>query len=101
MSNNRLAVFAIVVGLAAAAYLYRRMSAPAVAPVQAKAAAAGAGGQFKINQGTSLVESFSSEVANGALPGQPGYGWKYYNNGTSIDPQGNYYFQVEKVWSPQ
>lgn len=38
-------------------------------------------------------QSWNSEIPNTALPGQPGWGWKYYTNGTSIDPQGRYYFQ--------
>lgn len=40
------------------------------------------------------------EVANSALPGQPGYGWSYYDNGTAISPDGEYYFNGELVWSP-
>lgn len=26
-------------------------------------------------------------------------GWRYYENGTAIDPSGNYYFQGQKVYS--
>lgn len=27
-------------------------------------------------------------------------GWKYYNDGTAIDPSGSYYADGKKVWSP-
>ena len=33
-------------------------------------------------------------------PGQAGYGWQYFDNGTTISPQGEYYFGGEKVWAP-
>jgi hypothetical protein len=33
-------------------------------------------------------------------PGQAGYGWQYFDNGTSIAPTGEYYFGGEKVWAP-
>ncbi len=26
-------------------------------------------------------------------------GWRYFDNGTSIDPNGNYYFNGQPVWS--
>ncbi len=26
-------------------------------------------------------------------------GWRYYDNGTAIDPNGDYYYQGQKVWS--
>ena len=40
-----------------------------------------------------------NQIINSALPGQIGYGWDYFSNGTVIDPQGNYYFMGKKVWS--
>jgi hypothetical protein len=39
-------------------------------------------------------------LTNPALPGQEGYGWKYYSDGTVIDPSGQYYQDGELVWSP-
>lgn len=39
-------------------------------------------------------------VANPAQEGQPGYGWRYYTDGTAIDPSGSYYYKGEKVWTP-
>jgi hypothetical protein len=38
------------------------------------------------------------QIINPSLQGQPGYGWRYFTDGTAIDPQGNYYFQGTKVW---
>lgn len=37
----------------------------------------------------------------GILPGQPGYGWRYFEDGTAIDPAGNYYSGGVVVWSPR
>lgn len=42
----------------------------------------------------------SAEIFNTALPGQPGWGWKYYTDGTAIGPDGTYYLNGTKVWSP-
>ncbi|SHL44835.1 hypothetical protein SAMN05216428_102437 [Nitrosospira sp. Nsp11] len=41
-----------------------------------------------------------TEILNQALPAQPGYAWKYYSDGTSISPEGNYYHNGALVWSP-
>lgn len=43
--------------------------------------------------------SYATEVANTAGVDDPGYGWKYYNDGTAIDPSGNYYFQGDLIYS--
>lgn len=40
------------------------------------------------------------EIVNDDLPGQAGWGWNYYDNGTAIGPDGAYYFQGERVWAP-
>jgi len=43
------------------------------------------------------------EVLNQALPGQDGWGWRYYNdgsNGVAIAPDGGYYLNGELVWRP-
>jgi hypothetical protein len=40
------------------------------------------------------------ETPNNSLPGQIGYGWKFFDNGTQIDPQGRYYFDGEVVYDP-
>ena len=40
------------------------------------------------------------EIANTALPGQEGYGWRYFDNTTVIDPQGRYYYDGQLVYDP-
>jgi hypothetical protein len=40
------------------------------------------------------------EIFTGALPGQPGYSWRYFTDGTVIDPSGAYYKDGALVWSP-
>lgn len=35
---------------------------------------------------------FAKLLKNDTLPGQPGYGWKYYTDGTAISPDGSKYF---------
>lgn len=41
------------------------------------------------------------EIANpAAKPGDPGWGWKYYSDGTAISPEGKYYYQGEEVYDP-
>lgn len=32
--------------------------------------------------------------------GDPGYGWQYFSDGTTISPSGEYYYNGELVWSP-
>lgn len=43
---------------------------------------------------------YVTEIANSALPGEPGYGWRYFSDGTVIDPAGNYYSNGVLVYSP-
>jgi hypothetical protein len=43
----------------------------------------------------------ATEIPNTALPGQTGYGWKYYSDGTAIGPDGKYYYKGELAWSPE
>ena len=42
-----------------------------------------------------------TEIANTAGEGEEGFGWKYYSDGTVIDPDGNYYRNGKMIWSPQ
>ena len=42
----------------------------------------------------------TTEIENTAAPGSPGYGWKYYSDGTSISPEGKYYYQGSEVYDP-
>lgn len=62
--------------------------------VQSKNKSAGATGT-----GTrSTVDNFVDEIFN--AKGTPfENGWRYYENGVAIDPQGNYYQDGKKVWS--
>lgn len=39
-------------------------------------------------------------IENTAQPGEEAYGWRYFTDGTSIDPSGNYYRGDELIWSP-
>lgn len=57
----------------------------------------GYGTAGSLNNGGSLPVT---EVNNTAMPGQNGYGWRYFSDGTVIDPQGNYYVDGAMVWSP-
>lgn len=41
-----------------------------------------------------------SELVNTASQGDPGYGYRYFSDGTTIDPQGSYYFQGQKIYDP-
>lgn len=51
------------------------------------------------NAGTSGSpdQNWTVEIPNNALPGQPGWAWRYYSNGTAIDPEGRYYFNGVRV----
>jgi hypothetical protein len=42
----------------------------------------------------------TKEVTNTAAEGEPGFGWKYYTDGTAISPDGVYYYKGKEVWSP-
>lgn len=42
--------------------------------------------------------SYVDAVTNNALPGQPGYGYSYFEDGTVIGPDGSYYYQGVPVY---
>lgn len=45
--------------------------------------------------------SGTTEIFNPSKPGDESYGWKYYSDGTVIDPSGQYYDSSgSMVWSP-
>lgn len=46
-------------------------------------------------------DKIPTEVVNAATEGQPGYGWRYFSDGTAIDPNGNYYYQGQQVYSSE
>ena len=50
--------------------------------------------------GSGGAEGGPTLIANPATEGQPGYGWRYYTDGTAIAPTGEYYYKGEKVWTP-
>lgn len=41
-----------------------------------------------------------TQISNSALPGQHGWAWTYYSDGTAISPDGQYYLNGQLVWSP-
>ena len=64
-----------------------------------------------LNQGRALADrlfknqqqpnvSGVSLIDNPAQEGQEGFGWKYYSDGTVIDPYGQYYQDGKLIWSP-
>lgn len=48
----------------------------------------------------STAPTTGTEITNTALPGQEGYGWQYFSDGTVIDPSGQYYQNGQLVYSP-
>lgn len=44
--------------------------------------------------------AWTTEINNPALPGQIGYGWRYFSDGTAIGPDGTYYRKGEAIYSP-
>lgn len=50
-----------------------------------------------LNQGGTVPVT---EINNATVPGDNGYGWRYFSDGTVIDPSGNYYVNGAIVWSP-
>ncbi len=77
-----------LVAIAAGLYIiYRLWQQRAAAPRPATTTTAAAGGATNITPA-------------GTLPGQPGYGWQYFSDGTAIAPDGSYYSSGVKVWDP-
>lgn len=52
------------------------------------------------NWQTIMPVGTTTEIANDDLPGQAGYGWKYYSDGVAIGPDGTYYKDGVQVWMP-
>jgi hypothetical protein len=46
-----------------------------------------------------VKSAFTSEIDNSALPGQTGYGWRYFSDGTAISPEGTYYKNGKMIYS--
>ena len=62
----------------------------------ANANSAGAGTGTILNQSNKV-----NAIGNTALPGQAGWGWSYFTDGTAIGPDGKYYFQGTEVYDPK
>lgn len=58
------------------------------------------GGLFGTRTTSAAPPTQTRAINNDDLPGQPGYGWKYYSDGTSIAPDGSYYSGGNMVWAP-
>lgn len=53
------------------------------------------------SNGTVLNQSNKvNAVNNTALPGQSGWAWQYFTDGTAISPTGAYYYQGQEVYDP-
>jgi hypothetical protein len=76
-SDTLVIVAAALGGVALVAYLTRKAAPNAAKPPTSSA------------PNSSAVKT--QEIPNTALPGDAGWGWHYYTDGTSIDPAGNYY----------
>ena len=49
---------------------------------------------------TSTGAARATAIPNPALPGQSGWGWQYFTDGTSIGPDGRYYQGGAEVYNP-
>lgn len=89
---------AIVYGFAAFAawFAWRSMGKPGMA--SASGIFDVLAGQRK-DSGANVAQNTQkiTEVLDGS-GGQFSNGWRYFTDGTSIDPQGNYYLNGQKVW---
>lgn len=63
---------------------------------QQRQAAAGAPG----SSSSGLPAGAPTSISNSALPGQPGYAWQYFSDGTAIGPDGSYYLNGQKIYDP-
>ena len=88
MKNDTLVILAAAgVGL----WLVSRMTQTKVSTAQA----------MNLNNGGQVnVPGYTKAIFNSALPGQEGFAWQYYTDGTAIGPDGSYYQNGQKVWSP-
>jgi len=50
--------------------------------------------------GTNTSNSAVSSIPNTSTEGQPGYGWQYFSDGTSISPTGQYYQGGSLIYDP-
>lgn len=43
---------------------------------------------------------YANQIVNQALPGDDAWGWSYYTDGVAISPDGVYYKNGVRIWSP-
>lgn len=83
--------FVILGAAAAALYVITKSTRPRVPT----------GSAMQLNGGGQVnVPSYTKQIFNTATAGQEGYGWQYFSDGTAIGPDGSYYQNGQKVWSP-
>ena len=58
------------------------------------------GGGDTTSGGIAAVDSYATEIPNAAKEGEPGYGWKYYSDGTVISPENKYYQNGKLLYDP-
>ena len=68
--------------------------------VVAKVAGKGFAGMGKKSAPSVTGADRVNAINNTALPGQPGWGWQYFTDGTSIGPDGKYYSGSTEVYNP-
>lgn len=82
----------VILGAAAAGlWLVARMTRTTGAVVRPGGTAS------SLNNGGNLP---TTEIQNSAMPGDSAWGWRYYTDGTAIGPDGAYYYQGQRIWSP-
>lgn len=57
-------------------------------------------GTVRTTASGSPVPGGVTEIANDDVPGQAGYGWRYFSDGTAIGPDGSYYSNGTLVYTP-
>lgn len=55
---------------------------------------------LKSGKAVSATANFVDEIVNPSKPGDDAYGWRYFANGTVIDPAGAYWSDGRMVWAP-
>jgi len=92
-------VIILAASIAAAFYLAKQQNAKTAGPVAPTRAYTLMGPIFDKLLGKS-TSSTGNLIPNTALPGQPGWGWTYYDSGVSIGPDGTYYVAGNAVYTP-
>jgi hypothetical protein len=88
MRNNEL----VVLGLAAVA-VWMIVRSQGTSTTNAAARPAG-----RVPGGLNSTPTYVNEILD-IGGGSYGNGWRYFDDGTAIDPQGNYYLNGQMVWA--